>query len=192
MKKNLILSYTFFLSFASIATSTPVQWSVGDGGNEHYYEAVYVPEGISWTDSDVAATAKGYDWHLVTITSAEENAFVYSLIIDDPDIWNCCLGGQSSGPWLGGYYVGPTKDDYAWVTDEPFVYTNWGPSEPYGNGDRISFYSPTGTTSPYWNDVADYQPSLTCLGYIVESETVPEPATLLLLGLGGLMLRRCR
>ncbi len=37
------------LSFISRIPAAPVQWDVGSGGNGHYYEAVQVPDGVSWT-----------------------------------------------------------------------------------------------------------------------------------------------
>ena len=63
--------------------ASPVQWSIADGGNGHYYEAVLVPEGISWTDADLIASSKAGDWHLATISSAEENDFVYDYRLGD-------------------------------------------------------------------------------------------------------------
>ncbi len=41
--------------------AAPVQWSIADGGNGHYYEAVLVPEGISWTDANEIANNKQGD-----------------------------------------------------------------------------------------------------------------------------------
>jgi len=155
---------------ATVSFAEPVRWEVSDGGNGHLYEAALVPVGITWSAANAAAQAMGNGWHLATITSAEENAFVFSLVSDNPAFWNCCLSGHSNGPWLGGYKIGPTKYDYAWVTGEPFVYTNWGPLEPFGNGDRISFFGYNELIQSYWNDVPDSYPGLPPLGYIVEND----------------------
>jgi hypothetical protein len=63
--------------------------------------------------------------HLATITSAEEQAFVTSLtpaITSDPPVLLAVH--------LGGYRatVGPKlADGWAWVTGEPWSYTNWAP-----------------------------------------------------------------
>lgn len=152
-------------------SSGPIRWDLTDGGNGHLYEAILVPGGISWTDANTAAQAKGGGWHLATITSADENAFVFSLVGDNSAFWNCCLSGNSEGPWLGGYKVGPGGGDYAWVTDEPFSYTNWGPLEPFGNGDRIGLFGYQGAPSSSWNDVPA---SMLEFGYIIEkSEEMP-------------------
>ena len=60
----------------------PVTWRVEDGGNGHTYQAVLVPgpEGINWTDANAAAESLGNGWHLATITSQEENDFIFSLV----------------------------------------------------------------------------------------------------------------
>ena len=41
--------------------------------------------------------------YLATITSAEENAFVFALIRDNPALWAHRPSGNSFGPWIGGY-----------------------------------------------------------------------------------------
>ena len=60
------------------AQAEPVRWS----GNGHRYEVVVVPEGITWLDAKAAASARG--GYLATLTSAEENRFVWSLIANQP------------------------------------------------------------------------------------------------------------
>ena len=67
-------------SLAATANATLVEWLVSEGGNGHFYEAIAVPEGISWTDASEAANLKG--GYLVTITSQAENDFVHDLIND--------------------------------------------------------------------------------------------------------------
>jgi hypothetical protein len=71
-----------------------VQWS----GNGHWYEAVYVPERITWLNA--SATATGSGGYLATILSSAENDFVYGLITD-PKFW--IVGPpRTLGPWIGG------------------------------------------------------------------------------------------
>ncbi len=174
-------------SFAPMTEATPVQWLVADGGNGHFYEAFSASGGISWTDADVAATSNG--GYLATITSAEENAFVFNLI-DNDLYWDGPIG-----PWIGGYQPEGSLEPaggWRWVTEEPFLYTNWSdqqPNEWQGNNEnRIHFYV---ARTPFWNDVPDTAVTVEgwrIRGYIVE--VIPEPATILLLGLGVLVLRR--
>lgn len=156
--------------------ASPVQWSIADGGNGHYYEAILVPGGlndggITWTDADLAASSKEGDWHLATISSAEENAFVYDLV-DDPAFWYKKHPDHARGPWLGGYSSTNSSNDWAWVTGEPFTYKNWAPLEPFGNGDRLAFFGYNTSRSPKWNDMPDhYRPN----GYVIESEIILPP-----------------
>lgn len=174
MKK---LSFYVIISLLWLVPGTmasPVQWSIADGGNGHYYEAVLVPDGISWTDADLIARSKAGDWHLATISSAEENDFVYDLV-DEPAFWR--KGGTSNnygGPWIGGY---KEAGEWKWVTGEPFfpdssAYENWGTHEPFGNGDKIALFGYQTTMGPYWNDAYDRH---MFLGYIIESETILPP-----------------
>lgn len=172
MKK---LSFYVIISLLWLVPGTmasPVQWSIADGGNGHYYEAVLVPEGISWTDADLIASSKAGDWHLATISSAEENDFVYDLV-DDPAFWRI-VGSHGLGPWIGGY---KEAGQWKWVTGEPFfpdssAYENWGPHEPFGNGDKIGLFGYYTLMGSYWNDAYDrHMPS----GYVIESETILPP-----------------
>lgn len=176
---TLVLVATMF-SNRSVAA---VQW----GGNGHFYEAVSVPEGITWTEARLAAEATGR--HLATIGTTAENAFVFSLI-DDPLFWN-----GPSGPWLGGTQPdgSPEPDgNWQWLTGEPFGYTNWSPGQPNNAGeindeDSLHFWSIDEGRSPEWNDIADGSVSFRPVAYV--TEYVPEPSTIVLaiLGLFGLI-----
>jgi hypothetical protein len=188
MKKvNLVSILVFMLfliaSFGSFCRAAPIQWS----GNGHFYEAIEVSEGITWTDAKTAAELAG--GYLTTITSPEENEFVFNLI-DDERFWI----DNATGPWLGGYQPpgSPEPDgNWQWVTGEPFNYTHWRlyePSNTGGNENCLHFSEQFGTygiRSSFWNDLAGDLYYLK--GYVIE---VPEPATILLLTLGLVGLRR--
>src|SRR5882672_3346614 len=75
------------------------EWRADVGGNGHFYEAVQAPAGITWDDAEAYAAAHG--GYLATITSKEENAFVFKLV-DDAGFWMDGPRGESLGPWLGG------------------------------------------------------------------------------------------
>ena len=79
MKKNMFVCMVV-LSIVGLCKATPVQWS----GNGHYYEAISVPEGISWTNAKTAAELA--DGYLASITSEAENEFVFGLI-NDAKFW---------------------------------------------------------------------------------------------------------
>ncbi len=99
---------------AQSARSAPIAF------NGHSYEYVAAP-GISSTGSEAYASSlelAGAQGYLATPTTPEENAFVTSLrplILD-------------TGAYLGGIQVdtsGGNADGWAWVTGEPWSYTNW-------------------------------------------------------------------
>jgi hypothetical protein len=55
------------------------------GSESERYRAVLVPESLTWEEAKRLAEADG--GHLVSITSAQENALVLDLIAENPGIW---------------------------------------------------------------------------------------------------------
>ncbi len=176
------------LAVLSIGTAwaTPVQFS----GNNHWYEAVYVPGGITWYDARAKAESSGY--YLATATSEVENQFIFSLI-NDPKYWVNGYGFSplihSFGPWLGGYSVGDvTKpESWRWVTGETWAFTKWGTGEPNLQNEIAIQYFGNGLWNdrqPTWNNLYPNFGGYT-VGYIMEKDalvSIPEPGTLILLG----------
>lgn len=154
------------LGQASRAAAAPIQWKVEDGGNGHFYNVVGVTRGISWTDADEAATNRGSGWHLVTITSAEENAFVYSLVAGKPQFWVVGDGGAATGPWIGVKRAG-LAGAFSWVTGEPFEYTNWAPGEPAA-GDRVTLFASGAPDGPQWDAIGGTRTDV--VSYVIETE----------------------
>jgi hypothetical protein len=173
--------------------SAAVQWKVEDGGNGHWYEAVYVTEGITWPVARDAAYARG--GYLACLTSAEENQFAYSHSLIDPN--NYYL-------WLGGYQDHNSPDysepagGWTWLSGESWNYTNWDPGWPEPNngdggweewGDQDVLAS---TSGGLWDDGwADGAWTSGAYGYVVEynSQSIPEPTTLIIWALlGGLAI----
>ena len=129
--------------------------------------------------------------HLVAITSANEQAFLQS---------NLTLSGNLRF-WLGGYQD-TTAPDYAepvggwrWVTGETFSYANWNQSsnpsqnQPNNYNGYPENFMATYLNAWKWNDLINYplpifgtgeQP----IGLIVEYQAVPEPASVVLIGVG--------
>ncbi|MCK9441150.1 MAG: hypothetical protein M0Q13_06995 [Methanothrix sp.] len=150
------------------------EWPKSAGGNGHYYEAVLVPGGITWNDANTRANAAG--GHLATITSAAENQFVYNLVAEYDDYWLGDNHGNGAGPWLGGYQPAGSLEPaggWAWVTGEPFSYTNWHTGEPNNGGgfgwfeENLLFYGYQTLKSPDWNDASR---DLITKSYIAEYE----------------------
>jgi hypothetical protein len=175
---------------SGVAIALPQQWTVEAGGNGHWYEAVHgLSGGITWNEAKEAAFTSGGT--LATITSQAENDFVFALVGSDPTFWSSDWVG---GPYLGAYQTPNTPvaaDGWLWVTGEPWGYTSWATGEPNDGG------GPPGETvlqyfnnSKNWND---WEPDSRFIGSSYIVETIPEPATLALLAVGGLaMLRRKR
>lgn len=97
---------------------------------------------ISWTEARDRCREGG--GHLATVSSVEENTAIVSL-----------LDGVL-GVWLGGTNTGGT---WAWITGEPFDYTNWDPGEPNnatGDEHYLQIWSPEydAVKAGKWNDNA--------------------------------------
>jgi len=182
-----------FVCLASVSVAeAAMQWTAGNG---HYYEIVY-DTSISWANAESGAEATaigGNQGYLATITSAGENQFIADLLAL-PDGAN-----PNWGWWLGG--SDPAENGWEWVTGpesgDAFTYTNWRENEPNHDWqtDPGAYYvqmrwtDHEGNVAPgLWADRAGDTDK--CLGYVVEY--VPEPATLILLGLGGMALIRRR
>ena len=172
------------------APADPIQWTVGSGGNDHFYEAFLVTG--DWNAADAAASAAG--GYLATILSAAENDFVHGLVVGNDSFWYTDGANNTQGPWLGGLQPAGSPEPgggWEWVTGEPWGYENWAPGEPNNAGpeDRLQFFGPgVGNKASTWNDVP--QNTAAVRGYIVEwnSNPIPEASTYLLFGLGALGL----
>ena len=162
-----------------LAGCAPARAACPDGtvkwDNGHCYEAVLAP-GVSWDQAQARCVARG--GHLATITSAEENAFVFSLVSGNPSFWFLDSFGNGLGAWLGGYQIsssaGPAGG-WRWVTNEPFAYTNWETGQP---GDmegleqnRLRFFKAGGLIGSRWDDCEANNPMAHRLGYIFERDS---------------------
>lgn len=175
-----IIASVCLLSFFSYSSfgGAPVLWDVPSGGNGHYYQTVFVTNGITWAAANAAANAAG--GYLCTITSAEENVFVANLIQNDTNLFSYAFG-TTCGPWIGGVQTNgaPEPDGgWTWGTGEPWSFTAWANGEPNDNGDedRVMFYEDYETTYiTNWND-ANHDTSLN--GYVIEYDSVPTIAAI--------------
>ena len=186
MKNNLLCLTAFLLifSFLGVGNAAPIQWF----GNGHYYDRINFGENNETANWDVAkAAAEALNGYLVTLTSAEEAAFVSSNL-------------DESGCWMGGYQESggsELDENWAWVTGEIWSYTNWEATNPddwdgtpggvgFEDGDENILQFVWGNDVPWagkWNDASA---ATTTYSYIIEYDTnpVPIPGAVWLLGSG--------
>ena len=101
---------------------------------------------MTWTDARTACANMG--GHLVTVTTAAENNFIFNLW---PSGWIGLSDEAVEGQWR-------------WVTGEPYTWGNWNPGEPNnaGNEDYIQFVG-----NGQWNDLPNVS-----LPYVLEFEYI--------------------
>ena len=179
MKRILILT-TATLLLAGIANAAPIQWDTGTNHNNHWYDVVWLGPSLYWADAKTFAEGKG--GYLATITTGEENQFVWNFLTN-----NLADGAEYRSYWLGGYqndFSGEPDEGWVWVTDEPWEYANWHPGEPNNGMEEMQHYLHFwDTDSGEWDDMDNGRH---VGGYVVEYEQCPVPipdaSTMLLLG----------
>ena len=151
------------LFITNMAMAVSIQWKTEDGGNDHWYDVVqYVS---TWEQANAHAqtqTLNGVQGNLVTLTGEEEQGFVWSNF-------------PNNAYWLGAYQTDKTSEpggNWAWVTGEPWSYTNWASGEP--NNDDLSEDVMQFGSGGSWNDQKN---SKLAGGYIIEyvSSSIDDP-----------------
>jgi len=169
--RHLIAIAAALFAVAPPAHATPVTWA----GNGHTYDIVTGTTDLTWAQARALAEAMG--GHLVTITSSAENDFVAALVTAQGE-------GNLERYWLGGYQTSPGVNEplgsWTWVTGEAWNYANWAAGEPNNGGGTQHFlhYWPA---PGQWDDIENRAGTMN--SYVIEY-SVPEPATLALLGIG--------
>lgn len=153
---------------ASLNAGVALQWSSAVGGNDHWYMCYRFAEVTDWTVTH--SLAQSWGGYLATITSAQENQFVFDVSLAQGG-WD---PSHPSGPYLGARKN--ASNQFEWVTGEAFTYTNWLPGEPSSGlwEPYLNFLGGgpgTTTPHPYWNDINGSQ-----FTAMFEFNTAPVPS----------------
>lgn len=172
------------LAVPALAQEQIVRWP----GNGHFYEVVVVPAGLTWTEAEAAARARG--GALASLNTAAENRFVWSLIAGQPRYWSRSLRqGQTDGvgPWIGLVQVRHHQQEPAqgwrWLSGDALGEASWAPGRP-NNLEQIEdyghFFRVAGSgLEASWNDLPNDPRELKSVrtdrpvAYIVEYATPP-------------------
>ena len=132
--------------------------------NGHFYEVFVTTSDITWTAAKASCESK--NGHLVTITDAEENQAVVTIV-----------NRYANSAWLGAYrtvcygsHTGPHT--FAWVTGEEWNYSNWDSGEPndshphQGTCENSLHMYKSGKWNDYQNDHTDMR------GYVCEWDSL--------------------
>jgi hypothetical protein len=182
VKRHLALLAIAVLSAPAYAA--PTTWSV----NGHQYEVIRAP-GLSWNAARAAAQALGPGWDLATITSAGEQNFIASLLGPPPS------EETTVQYWVGGFQPTGSAEpggNWQWINGEGMFWNNgsvgafsaWGPNEPDNLGGQ-NYLALDNRFGWGWDDNGALFQNVV-YGFVAERSrvSVPEPATLALVGLG--------
>ena len=129
-----------------------------NGVNGHFYQPV--PSGNTYTGARAAsllATFKGQKGYLVTITSANEDAFIFNNV-PQSNIWFAATDEVTDGRWV--IDAGPEKGTVMKTVNGqlygniPGVYNNWAGGEPNGSN-HSEDYAVTKWNGSQWNDLSN-------------------------------------
>jgi len=145
-----------------------------NGVNGHFYKPVST--GAYYTvarDAALATTFKGQKGYLVTITSADEDAFIYNNV-PQSNIWFALTDEVSEARWI--IDAGPEKGTLIKINNGqtngniPGQYNNWAGGEPNNSGNEDYAVTKWGGGTQ-WNDLPN---NFSC-AYVIEYGTWSNP-----------------
>jgi hypothetical protein len=145
-----------------------------NGVNGHFYRPIAT--GATYTNARAAAeltTFKGQKGYLVTITSADEDAFIFANV-PQTSIWFALTDEASEARWV--IDAGPEKGTLIKINNGqtngniPGQYNNWAAGEPNNSGNEDYAVTKWGGGSQ-WNDLPN---NFSC-AYVIEYGTWSNP-----------------
>jgi hypothetical protein len=166
----------------SFAQSPLLTWN----GNGHAYQRF--DTGMTWSEARTFCEGRG--GYLATLTSQEENDFVYNQLSSGAGEWT----------WLGGTDE-QTEGTWEWISGEPWSFENWDSGQPDNgcdNEDYLHFYNDDNSWNDENNDASCFHDGLLYPVCEFDTAAVAIPtlnlpgklALILLLGIGGMLLLR--
>jgi hypothetical protein len=143
--------------------------------NGHFYKPVTT--GDSYTGARAASlltTFKGQTGYLVTITSADENSFIF-VNVPQANIWFAATDEVTDGRWV--IDAGPEKGTVMKTSNGQLagniagVYNNWAGGEPNGSNHSEDYAVTNWNGQSTWNDLANNWSN----PYIIEYGTWSNP-----------------
>jgi len=127
--------------------------------NGHFYKPVTL--GDTYTGARAASllsTFKGQRGYLVTITSADENSFIF-VNVPQANIWFAATDEVTDGTWV--IDAGPEKGTVMKTSNgqtagnRPGVYNNWAGGEPNGYNHSEDYAVTNWSGQSTWNDLSN-------------------------------------
>ena len=143
-------------------------------GTDGYYEFVAAP-GITWQEAKEAAensVHEGLPGYLVTITSDEENQFLYSHFSGREHVFIGATDEAVEGEWR--WVTGPETGTLFWLGDmngQPQAYARWDNEEPNNCCEGEQYGEWLGRNGGVWND-GDSNATGRSEGFLVEYRAV--------------------
>ena len=165
------LFMTLLGSLASTTQGNPVQWSVADGGNGHWYEGFAEIDEITFEEANAYAVSKG--GYLVSITNEGESNFIKNNVANNADLWvydiNGCFCG---GPLIGGYR--DSYDNWQWVDGSNWKWAGWHSGNPDGASEDSQSVRLWDFSTKKWVDHRNVgEDGSIVISYIVEWDSLP-------------------
>jgi hypothetical protein len=157
----------------SVATTVNPVGYFYNGVNGHFYRPIAT--GATYTNAKTLAsqqTFKGQQGYLVTITSADEDAFIFNNV-PQSNIWFALSDAASEARWT--IDAGPEAGTLIKINNGqlngniPGQYNNWAPGEPNDSGNED--YAVTKWNGSQWNDL----PNNFSNPYVIEYGTWTNP-----------------
>lgn len=149
-------TYSFICEYDNIVEEPTLSFETTFTFKNHRYE-VY-SNNTDWQTAKRFCEKKG--GHLLTISSAEENA----AVVDG-------TGGLSLERYWIGFSDVKHEGKWEWITDEKVSYSNWSSGEPNNDND-IEDYAEINVKSGKWNDLGGYFCCHLTIGFICEYDTI--------------------